>query len=125
MNTPRCIAYNKNNNKKCRVKLKENTFFCCKSHYPINDDIFELGCFMCTEKIKSVDELHYFRCRHVFHKECYNEWLKHSNYSESICMICRSEVLKGPLMKVKNRELGVLNKNDYVRLENIIIILNS
>ena len=57
MNTPRCIAYTKNN-KKCRVKLKENTFFCCKSHYPINEEIIDTGCFICSERIKNVNELH-------------------------------------------------------------------
>lgn len=124
MNISRCIAYNKNN-KKCRAKLMNEQYFCCESHYPINREIIETGCFICTEKIKDVNELHYFRCKHAFHKECYDEWLAFSTYSHAICMICRNEVLKEPLGKSKNRELGVINKNDYIKLENIINIIST
>ncbi len=89
----RCIAINKNNNI-CRAKLTDGNLFCCKNHYPINSDIVEDGCFMCTEKIEKISDIMYLKCRHAFHKSCYEEWLKFSTYQNPICLICRSEVLK-------------------------------
>jgi hypothetical protein len=87
----RCCAYNKNL-KKCRAKTPENNLFCCKSHEPINNEILRDGCFMCSEKIINSSEIIYFKCRHAFHKICYEEWLKYSTYSEKICIICRNTI---------------------------------
>lgn len=120
----RCIAYNKNN-KKCRAKLMSGQFFCCESHYPINREIIDEGCFICMEKITSIEDMYYFRCKHVMHKKCYDEWLNYSNYGNNICMLCRGEVFKKPPKKTKTRKLGVINKNDYKKLENIINIINT
>lgn len=120
----RCIAYNKNN-KKCRAKLMNNNFFCCEAHYPINKELLEEGCFICMEKITSVEQMYYFKCKHIMHKDCYDEWLKYSNYDHSICMLCRGQVLQNPPKKTKRRALGVINKNDYKKLENIINIINK
>ena len=119
----RCIAYTKNN-KKCRCKIPNNQFFCCEDHYPFNKELFSEGCFMCNEKIKHADELYYFHCKHAFHKECYDEWSKFSNYQENICMLCRNEVLKKPLKKIKIRPHGVFNKNEYKKLEDILKVIS-
>lgn len=119
----RCIAFNKNN-KRCRAKLLNGQLFCCESHKPINDNLIEDGCFICCEKITSVKDLYYFKCKHIMHKKCFDEWQKFSNYETPICMICRGDVLKKPEKKVKRRELGVINKNDYKKLENIINIIS-
>ena len=119
----RCIAYNKNN-KKCRAKIKNNEFFCCEAHKPLNYELIE-KCFICSEKIKSINDIYYFKCKHIIHKECYNEWLNnHSNYNESICMICRNEVFKKPQKKIKVRENGVLNKVEYQKMNHIFNTLN-
>lgn len=118
----RCIAYNKNN-KKCRAKLTNGNFFCCEAHYPINIELIDDGCFICTEKIESIEDMYYFKCKHIMHKKCYNEWLEYSNYDNLICMLCRGEVLKEPPKKSKRRNLGVINKNDYKKLEDIINII--
>lgn len=118
----RCIAFNKHN-KRCRAKLINNNFFCCESHKPLNYDLIENGCFICTEKITSSNEIYYFKCKHIIHKKCYDEWLKYSNYSTNICMLCRGEVFKKPQKKINTRDLGVLNKNDYKKLSNIIDII--
>ena len=87
----RCIAINKNNNI-CRTKLKDNQLFCCSSHYPYNRDIVEIGCFICTEKIDKQSDLMYLKCKHAFHKPCYEEWLKFSTYDTPICLICRNNI---------------------------------
>ncbi len=120
----RCIAYNKNN-KKCRAKLTDNKFFCCESHKPLNYELIEEGCFICSEKITSVNDLYYFKCKHIMHKQCYDEWLKYSNYSTSICMLCRGEVFKKQEKKINIRESGVMNKNEYNKLKKIINILGN
>jgi hypothetical protein len=101
----RCIAINKNN-KKCRAKLKTNSFFCCLSHEPINKELLEDGCFCCSEKIKSPNELLYFHCKHIFHKICYKEWLQYSTYVDSICLVCRNTIVKKESQKKKEREIN-------------------
>ena len=58
---PRCIGLNKNN-KKCRRNIADGKFFCCESHKPLNYDLIENGCFICTEKITSSNEIYYFKC---------------------------------------------------------------
>lgn len=119
----RCIAYNKNN-KKCRAKIMNNDFFCCEAHKPLNYELIE-GCFICNEKIESINEIYYFKCKHIIHKVCYDEWLNnHSNYDKSICMICRNEVLKKPEKKKKFRENGVLNKEEYKKMHHIFDTFN-
>ena len=123
MNMDRCIAFN-SHNKRCRAKLFDNKFFCCESHKPLNNNLIEDGCFICMEKITSVKELYYFKCKHIVHKTCYDEWLKYSNYPSSICMLCRGEVFKKPKKKIKTRDLGILNKNYYKKMSNIIEVIN-
>lgn len=119
----RCIAYNKNN-KKCRAKLNGKQFFCCESHRPLNYELITDGCFICDEKVDDIKDLYYFKCKHVMHKKCYDEWLKFSNYDSPICMLCRGEVLKKPKKKTSIRQSGVLNKNNYNKLKNIINIIS-
>lgn len=119
----RCIAYNKNN-KKCRARLNDKKFFCCESHKPLNYELIEDGCFICDEKITNVNELYYFKCRHIMHKKCYDEWLKYSNYDGPICMLCRGEVLRKPEKKKNIRQSGVINKSNYEKLKNIINIIS-
>lgn len=122
MESERCIAFNKNN-KRCRAKLKEGKLFCCEAHYPKNREIFEMGCFICCEDIKKSSDVYYFKCNHCIHKKCFDEWLNHSNYSSPICMLCRNEVFKIQEKVYKVRNIGVLNKNDYKKMENIINLI--
>ena len=119
----RCIAYNKNN-KKCRAKLENGKIFCCDKHYPINKEIINEGCFICSEKINNTNELIYLKCHHAFHKECYNEWLKYSTYETSVCIICLKEAFKPQLIK-KKRKKKVNNIEDYLFFENKLNKLNK
>ena len=106
----RCIAINKNN-KKCRAKTKDNELFCCSSHYPINKELFEEGCFICNEKISKSNEIIYFSCKHAFHKACYIEWLEFSTYDNPICLLCRIDVIKKKEIKIKTHKY---NKTIYI-----------
>jgi len=94
INNNRCIGFTKNN-KKCRaiISNNDNKFFCCDSHQPLNKEILKDGCFICMEKIEKSNELIYFKCKHIFHKPCYLDWLIYSTYKNSICLVCRNEVL--------------------------------
>ena len=115
----RCLGINKNN-KHCRCITKNNQLFCCESHKPINKEIIEHGCFICTEKINTSKELIYFKCKHAFHKECYNDWLKYSTYDKHICLICRTEF--NPSFKSKKIK-KIFNKIPmHIINEKIIII---
>lgn len=98
MNVNRCIGLNKYN-KKCRVKTKTGTIFCCENHYPINKEIMTDGCFICYEKVTNSYDLLYFKCKHAFHKSCYLEWLEHSTYEKPICLICRENVFENKQLK--------------------------
>ena len=107
-NMNRCIAYNKNNNK-CRAKIKNNNLVCCDAHLPINKEIITEGCFICFEKIINTNDLVYLRCRHAFHKDCYNEWLHYSTYDTAVCILCLNEVFT-----LKNNEKNEEKKNEKI-----------
>jgi len=125
----RCQAYNKNDNK-CRAPLKNNVLFCCQAHEPINKEIIE-SCFLCMEKIENGNEIIYFRCKHAFHKPCYQEWLLESTYETPICLICRNVVLNNNNIeeeKQKNKK-KVIKKKDNIdilkKLEEIFKIIHN
>jgi hypothetical protein len=123
----RCIAYNKNNNK-CRAKLEEGKLFCCNAHYPTNAELVNEGCFMCFEKINNPTEIVYLKCHHAFHKDCYNEWLAHSTYETSVCIICLKEVFTKPLNIIKKKNLkkyvNIEKINHLNQINNILILSN-
>lgn len=123
MDTHRCKAYNKNQ-KRCRSKISKDKYFCCEKHYPLNKELIENGCFMCSEKISGPADIYYFRCHHAFHKSCYDEWTKFSNYDNMICLICREDVYVKQFQKIKIRPHGVVNKNEYKKMDVILKILS-
>jgi hypothetical protein len=89
----RCIGYQKNN-KKCRNRVHGDELFCCESHRPFNYDFIEDGCYICMEKNIDTKDMYLFKCRHIFHKQCYDDWLKVSTYNEPICIICKNAIFK-------------------------------
>ncbi len=123
----RCIGYTKTN-KKCRNILIEAKyqFFCCNEHLPFNIDILEDGCFLCMEKDIKKSELKMLKCKHLIHIPCYEEWKKHSTYSEDICIICRRELIekknledRGYIINSKKVKIPTDNK-DYNYVYNYI-----
>jgi hypothetical protein len=120
----RCIGYNKNN-KKCRVKTKNNTLFCSPCHEPLNREIIDNGCCICMEIIKSSNDIIYFRCKHAFHKNCYFEWLSVSIYENPICMICRNEIdfLKPKILSTSNKygRMPYENMNKINNISNLLL----
>ena len=119
----RCIAYNINNNK-CRLKIHDNQLFCCESHYPINKDIIEQGCFICYQKEFKSNELIYLKCKHAFHKECYQEWLEHSTYETPVCILCLRIVFTHLKEKKQFKKINIEKELKKEILQNIKKILN-
>jgi len=114
----RCLGLTKTNNR-CRAKIKDNKLFCCKNHESINKELIDGCCFMCMEKVEKTNDIIFFKCKHAFHRECYFEWIKYSNYDSSICMICRNPVL------INTNNEKIVKKVDAKKLDNIINILNN
>jgi len=116
----RCIGFTKNNHK-CRNKTKNNDLFCCEKHKPLNNEIFENGCFICMEKVNDKNEIIYFKCKHVVHKPCYNEWLEFSTYDTPICIICRSNTFKKEKEKKFKKSLKVITDTSKIyQITNIL-----
>jgi hypothetical protein len=126
-NNNRCVAFNINN-RRCRAKLDENKLFCCKNHEPINNEIIE-NCFLCMDKIEKTKDILFFKCKHAFHKPCYEEWLKFSTYENPICIICRNEnityecYMKNKKNNTKQTILKKISNEDLCKIKNILNIL--
>lgn len=92
VNKNRCMGFTING-KRCRTRLRKNQYlFCCENHKPYNSEIIEDGCFCCMEKIINHKDGILFKCKHLVHKKCFEEWIKNSTYETPICIICRGEV---------------------------------
>lgn len=91
----RCIGITKTK-KRCRMKLIKSVYnyFCCENHLPYNTDFFEDGCMLCMEKDINKEDIKILKCNHVIHAPCFEEWKKHSTYTEDICILCRQAVIQ-------------------------------
>ena len=56
-----------------------------------SDKTLEEKCSVCMTSIKTEQEVSELPCKHEFHSECIEPWLKDYNYK---CPICRQEVGK-------------------------------
>ncbi len=117
VNKNRCIGYNKNG-KRCRTRLRKNQYlFCCENHKPYNKEIIEDGCFCCMEKIINHKDALLFKCNHLVHKVCFEEWMKNCTYEVPICILCRGEVYNN---NKKKEEL-----KDFIYDESLFYIKNN
>jgi hypothetical protein len=113
INNRRCIGLNIHK-KKCRNRIRDdNPFFCCKNHEPINNEFIYNGCFTCSEIISDANNIIIFDCNHIFHKECYVDWLKYSTYGKPICLICKKDVELNNSNKVKKKKY-ISEDNNYI-----------
>ena len=79
-------VYKNKDNKKKKEKINKKIE---KNLYSINDNlkgqIWENNeCIICLKEIKNNDNMRILSCRHTYHMECIDEWLKRKN----ICPIC-------------------------------------
>ncbi|XP_047959078.1 E3 ubiquitin-protein ligase RHA2A [Salvia hispanica] len=57
--------------------------------YPNHQDP-DADCAVCLNRLARGDRLRTLACRHVFHKDCFDGWLHHLNFS---CPLCRAPVV--------------------------------
>jgi hypothetical protein len=124
INHKRCIGLNIHQ-KKCKNKIRDNNkFFCSKSHEPFNIDFIENGCFTCGEIIEDPNSIIIFKCNHIFHKDCYMEWLKYSTYDKPICLICKNEVNLNKQNNNNNKKKTKIVEDSSYIFKNLAIINN-
>lgn len=59
--------------------------------YTVNDMInnnYDEGCCICIDKYEIENEMRILKCRHHFHKDCCDKWLK----TNRTCPVCRQDV---------------------------------
>ncbi|KAL0914855.1 hypothetical protein M5K25_015239 [Dendrobium thyrsiflorum] len=77
----------------------------------------EVDCVICLCKIRRGRETDALRCRHVFHKQCLDGWVKKSKGTS--CPLCRDSLIDGGSSATKN---GEEEDGGLIRSNNIIII---
>ncbi|XP_020680659.1 E3 ubiquitin-protein ligase Os04g0590900 [Dendrobium catenatum] len=77
----------------------------------------EIDCVICLCKIRRAKETAPLRCRHAFHKQCLDGWMKKSK--RTTCPLCRDNLIVGGSSETKNDE-G--EDGGLIRSHNIIII---
>tara|TARA_A100001015_G_scaffold224568_1_gene253240 strand:- start:3972 stop:4382 length:411 start_codon:yes stop_codon:yes gene_type:complete len=85
----------------CRpcMYLMKSFLIKCKDNYNVNkipiikirsnDNLLLDSCSICLEKYKVNDKVMNLKCRHSFHKDCLNKWLKNNN----TCPQCRENII--------------------------------
>ena len=64
------------------IKLEE-----LKEEYK-NISTEETTCSICLEEYKEEDSVYKLKCNHVYHKKCFDTWLKHKDE----CCLCRKMI---------------------------------
>ena len=58
-------------------------------HIQKYDSRRETECAICIEEFKRNDIIkEFYKCRHIFHKDCLKSWLKRSN----VCPLCKHDL---------------------------------
>ncbi|KAL1568392.1 Zinc finger, C3HC4 type (RING finger) [Salvia divinorum] len=57
--------------------------------YPSHQDP-DADCAVCLNRLARGDHVRTLACRHVFHKDCFDGWLRHLNFN---CPLCRAPVV--------------------------------
>ncbi|PKU82278.1 putative E3 ubiquitin-protein ligase RHA2B [Dendrobium catenatum] len=78
----------------------------------------EEECVICLCKIRRGRETDALRCRHVFHKQCLDGWVKKSKGKN--CPLCRDSLIDGGSSATKNGE----EEDGGLSISNNIIIIS-
>lgn len=75
----------------CKTRCKEKYYKLKLKIYRVksNDNLLLDECSICLEKYKVNDKIMDLKCRHSFHKDCINHWLKNNN----TCPQCRENII--------------------------------
>ena len=56
--------------------------------YEEKEGVDEINCAICLDKMKSGNRAKQLQCKHIFHSQCINHWLK----QKLRCPLCKIEV---------------------------------
>lgn len=75
----------------CKIRCREKYYNYRLKIYRVNsnDNLLLDECSICLEKYKVNDKIMNLKCRHSFHKDCINIWLKDNN----TCPQCRENII--------------------------------
>ncbi|KAL0430190.1 UNVERIFIED_CONTAM: E3 ubiquitin-protein ligase RHA2A [Sesamum radiatum] len=60
-------------------------------------------CVVCLNRMGDGDRVRKLACRHVFHKDCFDGWLDHLNFS---CPLCRAPLVAEERVKYTQRRVA-------------------
>ncbi|XP_008805361.2 E3 ubiquitin-protein ligase RNF126-like [Phoenix dactylifera] len=60
----------------------------CKS--PLEGSNEQVVCVFCLSNIEEGEEIRELRCRHLFHKSCFDRWIEHGR---AACPLCRNSLI--------------------------------
>ena len=110
------------NKKVCRKIIYHDIHFCCDAHKPINYDLVDYPCIICSN-LFTYNDIKVLKCNHAFHKECLNDYYESltcskNNFEESIeltCPLCK-ESLKSINKKIHKRKNKIFIDSELTHL---------
>ncbi|KAL6969901.1 E3 ubiquitin-protein ligase [Sarracenia purpurea var. burkii] len=60
-------------------------------------------CVVCLSGLREGEQVRRLACRHVFHKDCFEAWLHHLNFS---CPLCRHSLVSGERVAATERRVS-------------------
>ncbi|KAL0463528.1 UNVERIFIED_CONTAM: E3 ubiquitin-protein ligase RHA2A [Sesamum latifolium] len=74
----------------------------CSYQKQSNDGVGS-DCVVCLNRMGDGDRVRKLACRHVFHKDCFDGWLDHLNFS---CPLCRAPLVAEERVKCTQRRVA-------------------
>ncbi|KAH6810116.1 hypothetical protein C2S51_027899 [Perilla frutescens var. frutescens] len=66
-------------------------------------DRFGSDCVVCLSRFADGDAVRMLACRHVFHKDCFDGWIDHLNFS---CPLCRAPLVSDERVECTRRRVA-------------------
>lgn len=70
----------------CNVKICNSCYYKC----PLEGSKEPVECVFCLSNIEEGEEIRELRCRHLFHKSCFDRWLENRR---ATCPLCRNSFI--------------------------------
>ncbi|KEH17501.1 putative transcription factor C2H2 family [Medicago truncatula] len=72
----------------CKHKSSDHHLSVCQY---VSQSQKEVDCAVCLCTMKEKEEIRVLRCEHVFHKDCFDTWIRYK-YNNTTCPLCRVSV---------------------------------